>query len=242
MLTGARTEELRALRWEHVHADPLDTVPPHIEVWRSVRFDGDTKTKKSRRSLRFRLGASKHYASSEPSKLPTAWRLVRGGTSPAWCSPLRWVQRWRRPTSAGTSAVLLHSSRALTRRTGLRASYDTPSCPCCRTLECRSRRFPGWSVIAERVSPSWSTATRSGLSSRPARPPWIGSLPVIARGRSYSVGYSDETARLVSPLRIAATRPNMVGVTGFEPATSSSRTKRATKLRHTPHSTEPRRV
>ena len=27
---------------------------------------------------------------------------------------------------------------------------------------------------------------------------------------------------------------HMVGVTGFEPATSSSRTKRATKLRHTP--------
>jgi integrase len=26
-------------------------VPPHIEVWRSVRFDGDTKTKKSRRTL-----------------------------------------------------------------------------------------------------------------------------------------------------------------------------------------------
>ena len=40
----------------------------------------------------------------------------------------------------------------------------------------------------------------------------------------------------------ALTRPNMVGVTGFEPATSSSRTKRATKLRHTPRSTEPRRV
>ena len=40
MLTGARTEELRALRWEHVHAEPLGTVPPHIEVWRSVRFDG----------------------------------------------------------------------------------------------------------------------------------------------------------------------------------------------------------
>jgi integrase len=51
MLTGARTEELRALRWEHVHADPLDTVPPHIEVWRSVRSDGDTKTRKSRRTL-----------------------------------------------------------------------------------------------------------------------------------------------------------------------------------------------
>src|SRR5690554_1984790 len=29
-------------------------------------------------------------------------------------------------------------------------------------------------------------------------------------------------------------KPHLVGVTGFEPATSSSRTKRATKLRHTP--------
>jgi integrase len=55
LLTGARTEELRALRWEHVHIDGQpDTdrpVPPHIEVWRSVREGGDTKTKKSRRTL-----------------------------------------------------------------------------------------------------------------------------------------------------------------------------------------------
>ena len=32
----------------------------------------------------------------------------------------------------------------------------------------------------------------------------------------------------------ADTAPDVVGVTGFEPAASSSRTKRATKLRHTP--------
>lgn len=55
MLTGARTEELRALRWEHVHLDGkpdvLPVVPPHIEVWRSVRAHGDTKTRKSRRTL-----------------------------------------------------------------------------------------------------------------------------------------------------------------------------------------------
>ncbi|MBO0845950.1 MAG: site-specific integrase [Nocardioides sp.] len=48
LLTGARTEELRALRWENVH---LDAEPPHVEVWRSVRRTGDTKTKKSRRTL-----------------------------------------------------------------------------------------------------------------------------------------------------------------------------------------------
>jgi len=50
LLTGARTEELRALRWQHVHLDPK-TGPPHLEVWRSVRAHGDTKTRKSRRTI-----------------------------------------------------------------------------------------------------------------------------------------------------------------------------------------------
>ena len=55
LLTGARTEELRALTWTHVdlEGDPRATppVPPHIMVWRSVRVGGDTKTRKSRRTL-----------------------------------------------------------------------------------------------------------------------------------------------------------------------------------------------
>jgi integrase len=55
LLTGARTEELRALRWEHVHlegrATEIPPVPPYIEVWRSVRATGDTKTRRSRRTL-----------------------------------------------------------------------------------------------------------------------------------------------------------------------------------------------
>jgi integrase len=55
MLTGARTEELRALTWDRVDldgdpaADP--PVPPSIQVWRSVRVGGDTKISKSRRTL-----------------------------------------------------------------------------------------------------------------------------------------------------------------------------------------------
>jgi integrase len=48
LLTGARTEEMRALRWEHVH---VEAEPPHVEVWRSVRRTGDTKTRKSRRTI-----------------------------------------------------------------------------------------------------------------------------------------------------------------------------------------------
>jgi integrase len=48
LLTGARTEELRALTWSRVN---LDGSPPTIDLWRSVRAHGDTKTSKSRRTL-----------------------------------------------------------------------------------------------------------------------------------------------------------------------------------------------
>jgi integrase len=48
LLTGARTEELRPLTWSHVS---LDADPPFIEVWHSVRAKGETKTRRSRRTL-----------------------------------------------------------------------------------------------------------------------------------------------------------------------------------------------
>jgi integrase len=55
LLLGARTEELRALTWSHVDLEgkpgASPPVPPSIMVWRSVRASGDTKTRKSRRTL-----------------------------------------------------------------------------------------------------------------------------------------------------------------------------------------------
>ncbi|MFP5072828.1 site-specific integrase [Pseudonocardia nantongensis] len=55
LLTGARTEELRALRWDDVDLIGAPGVtpplPPSISVIRSVRIGGDTKTRKSRRRL-----------------------------------------------------------------------------------------------------------------------------------------------------------------------------------------------
>jgi integrase len=51
LLTGVRTEEARALTWDRLHLEPVGDVPPHVEVWRSVRKGGDTKTRKSRRTL-----------------------------------------------------------------------------------------------------------------------------------------------------------------------------------------------
>jgi len=55
LLTGARTEEMRSLTWDHVDLigspDMDPPVPPYIAVWRSVRAGSDTKTRKSRRTL-----------------------------------------------------------------------------------------------------------------------------------------------------------------------------------------------
>ncbi|MGW2397506.1 tyrosine-type recombinase/integrase [Kitasatospora sp. NPDC001664] len=55
LLTGARTEELRPLTWDHVflkgHPEANPPVPPYMAVWRSVRAGGDTKTRRSRRTI-----------------------------------------------------------------------------------------------------------------------------------------------------------------------------------------------
>jgi integrase len=63
MFTGVRTEEARPLEWAHTHLNPvkdqtcscgskhIEDLPPHVEVWRSVREGGDTKTLKSRRTI-----------------------------------------------------------------------------------------------------------------------------------------------------------------------------------------------
>jgi integrase len=54
LCTGVRTEEARALRWEHVDFGDPASVPPRpasVAVWRSVRAKGDTKTMTSRRTL-----------------------------------------------------------------------------------------------------------------------------------------------------------------------------------------------
>ncbi|MEU8671331.1 MULTISPECIES: tyrosine recombinase XerC [Streptomyces] len=51
LLGGVRTEEARPLTWDHVYLTPEDGIPPHVAVWRSVRRHGETKTRKSRRTI-----------------------------------------------------------------------------------------------------------------------------------------------------------------------------------------------
>ncbi|MER6394312.1 site-specific integrase [Streptomyces sp. NPDC001523] len=51
LLVGVRTEEQRPLTWDHVTTEVQGDVQPHVDVWRSVRRKGETKTVMSRRSL-----------------------------------------------------------------------------------------------------------------------------------------------------------------------------------------------
>ncbi|MFK8907567.1 tyrosine recombinase XerC [Streptomyces sp. YS-3] len=51
LLVGVRTEEARPLKWKHVHLVVDSDLRPYVDVWRSVRRNGETKTQKSRRSL-----------------------------------------------------------------------------------------------------------------------------------------------------------------------------------------------
>lgn len=54
LTTGIRTEEARALRWENISFGDPDADPPvpaSVDVWRSVRAHGDTKTERSCRTL-----------------------------------------------------------------------------------------------------------------------------------------------------------------------------------------------
>jgi integrase len=137
LLTGARTEELRALEWQHVHLEWVGDVPPRVEVWRSVREGGDTKTEKSRRTLalpeRCIEALRKHRA------LQAAERLAAG-------------ERWQETglvftTAVGTKMdaanVRRDFRRALrlvpgwTRKSGHPASYGIRSSQCCPMLVCR---------------------------------------------------------------------------------------------------------
>jgi integrase len=118
LLTGIRTEEARALRWDHVVAwvdDQAQWQPVTkagfghdrfaLYVWRSVREDGDTKTELSRRTLEVPdLAAA---ALRDLHKRQAAERLAAG---------LVFCTRHGTPLSAGN---VRRSFRAITKAAGI---------------------------------------------------------------------------------------------------------------------------
>lgn len=84
LLIGARTEELRALKWEDVDLigspDASPPIPPSVSVLRAVREGGDTKTRKSRRRLAMpnrcveALQAQREQQATDREKAGNRWR------------------------------------------------------------------------------------------------------------------------------------------------------------------------
>jgi integrase len=116
LLTGARTEELRALTWTHVD---LDGKPPTVALWRSVRAGGETKTRQSRRTLELPALAAEALRVHRTSQLHA--QLAAGerwkGTGLVFC------------TSVGTAldaANVRRSFRRVAAAAGLDAQAWTP--------------------------------------------------------------------------------------------------------------------
>ena len=131
LLTGARTEELRGLTWSHVVAydnqrqqwRPVTAAGwEHdefaVHVWRSVRATGDTKTAKSRRTLK--LPRRCVYA------LAAYWdHLNAHGMAPGADDPDRLVFATRTGTQMSAGNVRREFRRVIT-RAGLVAAEWTP--------------------------------------------------------------------------------------------------------------------
>ncbi|MGW8527614.1 hypothetical protein [Nocardiopsis sp. NPDC055824] len=82
LLGGVRTEEARPLTWNHVFLDTEDGTPPRVAVWRSVRKHGETKARKSRRTIALPrqfvdvLEEHKRWQKQERASRGMEWRPV----------------------------------------------------------------------------------------------------------------------------------------------------------------------
>ena len=152
LLTGARTEELRALLWDHVDLvgtpDSVPLIPPYMAVWRSVRSGGDTKTKKSRRTLALPQQCADALRAHAIDQARDRTASGERWQDTVWSSPPESGRRWIPHMCAASSELPSRTPWAWTLRTGLHGSYGTVSSPSCRTTGCRSKRSPGSSVTA----------------------------------------------------------------------------------------------
>jgi integrase len=163
LTTGIRTEEARALRWDHVDldGDPDARTP----VWRSVRMHGDTKTEKSRRTLALPQNAV--AALREQRKWQAEARLAAG---PLWHdSGLVFT------TNVGTPLDASHVRRdfkALCKKASIEGVWASrelrhTSYRSCPNQAWPLRRSPTWPGTPALARPRPSTGTNSAQSSPP---------------------------------------------------------------------------
>jgi integrase len=175
LLTGARTEELRALTWSRVN---LDGNPPTVDLWRSVRAHGDTKTSKSRRTLEL------------PTRSVEAQRKHRDLAEKQSAESGRQLEEFDLvfSTTTGTPLDPANVRRAFdasslrpgwTRCPGHRESCGTASYRCCPAQGCRSRTSPTSSAMSTPGSPNSCTARSSVRCSPAERSQWMFSFPTM---------------------------------------------------------------
>lgn len=123
LLTGARTEEMRPLGWTWVNLDGValngTPIPPHMMVWRSVRAGGDTKTRKSRRTVALPARCVKALNAQQVRQ-----RAAREVTGKAW-RDLGLVFASRVGTELDASHVR-RAFRRITKKAGLNPADWTP--------------------------------------------------------------------------------------------------------------------
>ena len=151
--------------------------------------------------------------------------LCAQGRRPA--SPAAFCTRGRRPARSPSAPRAFGSARRLEARPGPAAALGYRSCPYAEGVPCRRPRAPQLPACRRGTLPPPS-GTAVGACCMVATPPAPASFPPL-RPCWQSVW--------LCTYKIAGTKRSRrftVGVAGFEPTASSSRTKRATKLRHTP--------
>jgi integrase len=114
LLTGLRTEEVRALRWDHVVAwvagqwEPVseagfDHEQLAVFVWRADRAGSDTKTPRSRRTLALPRRCVEALREHRVRQAEDRLAAGRCGRTAGWCSRRLWGRRWMITMCGGSS-------------------------------------------------------------------------------------------------------------------------------------------
>ncbi|HLI77316.1 MAG TPA: hypothetical protein VKV02_10260 [Acidobacteriaceae bacterium] len=161
LTVGLRTEEIRALRWDHVALDEAPEsqppVPAHVSVWRSVRSHGDTKTELSRRTLELPQATSEALRACWSSKQTNDSMRERDGRTTISCSRPQLGKLWTQRMCGGCSGLC--ASPPGSKNNGPLGNCGTASSQSCRRPEWPRKRSHASSGIATRGPPKSSTAT-----------------------------------------------------------------------------------
>ncbi|GAA1819740.1 hypothetical protein GCM10009735_62390 [Actinomadura chokoriensis] len=191
-----------------------------IYVWQSVRRKGETRTKKSRRTLKLPQICVK--ALQRLQEHQAAMEVDAGDAPPE--SGLVFCTRSGRPLSAatcGATSAGCSTGLAWSVPSGHRGRCGTASCRCSLTTASPSRTSRAWSATAARPSP----ATVYRLQIRPIMEKDATAMDGIFRRRRRPNGSGSLVTQLVTHnieghdprLRIMAL--TWVGADGFEPPT-----------------------